>query len=294
MLRKNTTSIIVIIILFISIGYFLIKNNIISLPSLSNISFNLSNIEKNNGNQISDESITVTKENLLDTEGASSFKQFEDDVIDSTNRERLQAGLEPLKVQNLLYTSAHVKAFDMLTNQYFEHISPSGKGVSDLSKESGYDYLVIGENLALGEFDTADAVVKAWMNSSGHRANILNKNYSEIGVAMIRGTYENKPALFVVQHFGTPRSICPAISATLKKDIDEKNAALAQDEKTILTLKGEIEANKNLFSPEYISLVNKFNSLVEKYNTTLTESKALIANYNEQVRLFNNCLSSYQ
>jgi uncharacterized protein YkwD len=222
------------------------------------------------------------------------LSSFELDVVDLTNKERISRSLPPLAPQAVLAESARVKALDMYNRQYFEHDSPDGKGVSDLAKSSGYDFLIVGENLALGDFKTPASVVEAWMNSTGHRENILNQKYREIGVSMISGTYNGKQALFIVQHFGTNRSICPVISTQLKNAIDVTTRTLKEDEKVIGELKDTIESETNIFSPEYGKNVTTFNMLIEKYNGLLEQSRNQISEYNREVRAFNACLSNYQ
>lgn len=237
------------------------------------------------------DSITVTE---TEQERQALLNSFEIDVIDRTNRERINRSLAPLAPQALLSESARVKALDMYRRQYFEHESPDGKGVSDLTKAEGYDFLIVGENLALGDFKTADSVVDAWMNSKGHRENILNEKYREIGVSMVSGTYNGKQALFIVQHFGTNRSICPVINAQLKNTIERTATLLLQDEKEIESLKDIIESETNIFSPEYGKNVTTFNVLIGQYNQLLDESRTLITRYNEEVRAFNACLAEFQ
>ena len=241
---------------------------------------------------------TAVLDTLLVTESESErntlSSAFEVDVVDFTNKERISRSLPPLTPQPLLAKSAHIKAFDMYKRQYFEHDSPDGKGVSDLVSEAEYQYLIVGENLALGDFKNAQDVVNAWMNSKGHRENILNPKYREIGVSMVSGTYNGKDALFIVQHFGTSRAICPEIETRLKNTIDEMSQTLRGDEREIERLKDVIESEKNIFSAEYAKNVATFNALIEKYNNLLEESRIQITQYNKEVRAFNECLVQFQ
>ena len=105
-------------------------------------------------------------------------------VIEITNERRKEnGGLAALKENLRLDVSAEKKLEDMFAKQYFEHLSPDNVGVKDLAKNAGYEYILIGENLAMGDFNNDSALLDAWMASPGHRENILNKNYTEIGVA---------------------------------------------------------------------------------------------------------------
>lgn len=215
-------------------------------------------------------------------------------IVDATNQERINAGLPPLKLNNLLVESATRKTMDMIAKQYFEHTSPSGITVSDLGRQVGYDYIVMGENLALGDFANSQDVVNAWMQSPGHRANILNPGYQEIGAFAAKGTYQGKDVWFVVQHFGTPRAVCPQISTSLKNSIDTINASLKQLQVQILNEKATLESANHPEGSAYESMVNDFNGLVAQYNTSLVISQDKTKEYNAQVTAFNNCLVHYQ
>ncbi len=98
--------------------------------------------------------------------------------------------------------AAQTKADDMLARGYFSHNTPDGHTPWDFITTSGYNYITAGENLAVN-FTQAENVEAAWMNSPGHRANILNKNYQNIGIGISQGTYQGHQAIFVVQMFGT-------------------------------------------------------------------------------------------
>lgn len=215
-------------------------------------------------------------------------------IIDATNKERVVEGLVPLTPNDKLTASAKIKTEDMIKNGYFEHISPNGVSVSDLGSVVGYNYVVMGENLALGNFTGADDLVTAWMNSPGHRANILNTSYVEIGIYAAQGEYQGRKVWFAVQHFGTTRSACPVVNTALKTEIDITNQSLKLKEKQIITLRAEIEATTDKKSELYGTRVVAFNALVANYNTQLATSQRSISSYNKQVIAFNACLSKYQ
>jgi len=218
---------------------------------------------------------------------------IKEDIIDATNKARIAEGIPPLRVNEALVASAKLKADDMITLEYFEHESPSGKVVSDLGAEVGYDYIIMGENLALGNFDGADDLVQAWMDSPGHRANILNTLYQEIGIYAAKGMFEGREVWFAVQHFGTQRGTCPAISKSLKRDIDVINADLDRQQIDIEILKKQIEQG-TVSGSDYEAKVDQFNRLITVYNETLGISRQKIFQYNAQVSKFNNCLLEYQ
>lgn len=126
-----------------------------------------------------------------------------DTIVELTNRSRLLYGLPALSENQVLARAAQAKADDMLAKGYFSHNTPDGKTPWDFVKAAGYRYLSAGENLAVN-FTEAEKVDAAWMNSPGHRANIVNKTFEEIGIGIASGTYQGRLTTFVVQMFGTP------------------------------------------------------------------------------------------
>jgi uncharacterized protein YkwD len=124
-------------------------------------------------------------------------------IVSLTNDSRKTYGLQSLAYNELLAKSAQAKANDMLARGYFSHNTPDGKAPWTFIQAAGYNYIMAGENLAVN-FTEAENVEEAWMNSPGHKANILNKNFEEIGIGIAQGTYQGHNAIFVVQMFGTP------------------------------------------------------------------------------------------
>ena len=102
------------------------------------------------------------------------------------NQERSNAGLAPLKLSDQLTNIANTKAEDMAIKRYFSHDSPTYGSPFQMLQQFGVNYSYAGENIAAGQH-TAEEVMKDWMNSSGHRANILNKNYTQLGVGFCNG-----------------------------------------------------------------------------------------------------------
>jgi uncharacterized YkwD family protein len=120
------------------------------------------------------------------TEGLSAFEQ---QVVELTNQEREKAGLSPLKADVELSKVARAKSQDMADNGYFDHNSPTYGSPFDMMKSFGISYQTAGENIAQGQ-KTPEEVVQAWMNSQGHRENILNPDYTNIGVGYVEnGNY---------------------------------------------------------------------------------------------------------
>jgi uncharacterized YkwD family protein len=102
-------------------------------------------------------------------------------VVNLVNQQRQKAGLSGLKSDSELTRLAQLKAEDMAAKEYFSHTSPTYGSAFDMLKKAGYSYRTAGENIAMGQ-KTAETVMNGWMNSSGHRANILGTGYTKIGV----------------------------------------------------------------------------------------------------------------
>ena len=139
-------------------------------------------------------------------------------LIDRANAARREAGLPALSPNSSLQESARRKGEDMLKNAYFAHNSPSGVTPWKWIDDVGYKYVYAGENLAI-DFSTGEDVHAAWMNSPGHRKNILNEKYRDIGIAVVTGDFGDRVTTIVVQHFGSlttnitaPETILPATS----------------------------------------------------------------------------------
>src|SRR3989344_5978804 len=232
--------------------------------------------------RITQEGSVVASPQTLTKEGVFSY----------TNSARAQNGALPALTYNeTLERSAQLKLADMFNRQYFEHVSPIGDGPSDLAKTVGYAYVVVGENLALGNFENNAKLVDAWMASPGHRANILNAQYQEIGIAVGKGMYEGRETWLAVQSFGKPLSSCPTINTATKTTIDNNNSQIA-------FLKNELDIKKALlestppYNPSYNVVVGEYNALVPIYNALVEATRILIAQYNAEVQAFNACIAS--
>jgi hypothetical protein len=142
-----------------------------------------------------------------------------DGVIAGTNAQRTKLGLQSVTYNPVLSLAAEAKAKDMFEHQYWAHYSPAGKTPWDFMKNSGYRYVVAGENLARDFLDTDD-MVSAWMNSPTHRDNLVNPRYQDIGVAVVNGTLNGTETTLVVQMFGSvTRSVASTNSVTTTAQI---------------------------------------------------------------------------
>lgn len=125
---------------------------------------------------------------LTQTAPNTAVSEFERQVVDLTNAERAKAGLAPLGMYSPLMDVAEAKSADMARNNYFSHTSPTYVSPFDQIKAAGINYRAAGENIAQGQ-RTPQQVVQAWMQSPGHRQNILNANYTHIGVGFVENGY---------------------------------------------------------------------------------------------------------
>ncbi|MFH0979666.1 MAG: CAP domain-containing protein [Candidatus Roizmanbacteria bacterium] len=126
-----------------------------------------------------------------------------DKLYQLINQEREKTGLPVLTYNDKLSTAASLKAQDMFAKNYWAHFAPDGKTPWDFILNSGYQYEYAGENLAKN-FLFSDGVVSAWMNSQTHRDNILKREYTEVGYAIVNGTLNGEQTTMVVQMFGKP------------------------------------------------------------------------------------------
>lgn len=173
--------------------------------------------------QLAFQIILITKPSVLGLATDISV----DKVLSLVNKERIQNGLNPVKFDPLLSQAASQKAADMFAKNYWSHYSPSGTTPWDFLNQVGYPYLYAGENLAR-DFATSDQVVTAWMNSSTHRANILNGKYQEIGLAVVNGKLGSEETTLVVELFGTKQSTVPKTSslATIGQSVSQTVASV--------------------------------------------------------------------
>lgn len=126
-----------------------------------------------------------------------------DKLYQLTNEQRQNNSLSPLSLNSALTLAAQRKAENMFAENYWSHYSPDGKTPWDFILGAGYQYEYAGENLAKN-FLFSNGVVDAWMNSNSHRENILKKEYSEVGYAIVNGILNGEQTTIVVQEFGKP------------------------------------------------------------------------------------------
>ena len=288
---KNVILLLLLVTVFGTV--FVFRNEISILLHGGTVTVDLPDFQKFDFNSFID---TVKKEvfspeplRIFNNQGGSDLTRA--GIILETNNQRVANGLKALKENSILNKAALAKAQDIINKQYFDHISPSGVGPDGLAQKYGYEYIVIGENLILGVFSGDKEAVDDWMNSPGHRANILNSRYTEIGVGVLKGIYENQTAWVGVQEFGLPASTCPSPSASLKKKIETMQNQLDISSNTITDLRKEINSINPKRGRDYENAVEQYNTLTDQYNSLTEQVKKLISDYNKQVTQYNICVN---
>jgi len=132
-----------------------------------------------------------------------STSPFEQELLRLTNAERTRAGLPPLRLATKLSQAAQRHAEDMVRNRFFSHTGSNGSTLGDRARAVGYNYSMVGENIAAGGATPA-ATLRQWMNSPGHRRNILNPRFTEVGFGYVSAP-SDLYRHYWVQVFGTPR-----------------------------------------------------------------------------------------
>lgn len=138
------------------------------------------------------------------TSGLRDLDRVRAEMLARVNAARKEAGAPPLRANPKLDLAAQRHAEDMLARDYFAHQSPEKKTVRDRARDAGYDWRMIGENIAEGQF-TVDEVMDTWLHSPGHRRNILDPGFKELGVGLALGRSGGRYRVTWAQAFGTKR-----------------------------------------------------------------------------------------
>ena len=129
---------------------------------------------------------TISLPSVQQTAKQEKEQTVEQQILRLVNDERSKAGLSNVEMDTSLSHTATLKSEDMRDHDYFNHTSPTYGSPFEMMKSFGIDYKYAGENIAAGQ-PSAESVMKSWMNSPGHKANILNKNYTHIGIGHVTG-----------------------------------------------------------------------------------------------------------
>ena len=195
-------------------------------------------------------------------------------MFNLTNVKREANKRNSLQWSSQLCESAKLKAQDLINNDYFDHVSPAGVQPWHWFDVAGYKYTFSGENLALNYY-TAEMANDALMKSKGHRENILNVNFTQVGFAYARGKIAGQDAFVIVEHFGTPAPAVPSVTYICETDKAEKNLKelkqtqnkiedyIAQAEKIRKELKAAGQSTKDV--DEYIDDMEDKEKKVKEY-----------------------------
>jgi uncharacterized protein YkwD len=210
-------------------------------------------------------------------------------IVWFSNYYRSQEGIRPLIQRKALNNSARAKNNHMLAHDYFAHTQPNtSTGFETFIDQQQYSFIKIGENLAMGDYTTSQEVVEAWMKSTSHRKNILDADYTEIGVHVASGIIHGKNVILITQHFGRPSKTCPAINENTQNMIGVLTKKIEQLRAEILIQQKELEGSGVQDTDSSIRIA-EYNKLVDSYNTFVKNLQVMIDTYNEQVRAFEAC-----
>jgi hypothetical protein len=229
---------------------------------------------------------------LMDDGSEDNFVLNDNHIVYWTNIERVKndSKLSQLVVDPVLVDIAKKRVIDMFENEYFEHVSPSGDSVSKIANRESYKYIMIGENIALGNFGGSRDLVQSWMNSEGHRANILNNNYTNIGVYSKRGEYNGRSVWISAQVFSKPMSYCTEPDDIKKQEISDTNLSLEILKNKIKSVELELKSVSTVNVEEYNKKVTEYNNLAHTFNELISNIKKLTSLYNIEVQKFNECI----
>lgn len=218
------------------------------------------------------EALTKSAETYLTTDG----------VLRWTNLHRARSGLPSLKPSSHLDRVAYAKMADMFENNYFDHVSPKGVGPAELAKNQGYQFILVGENLARGNFGSDKKLVQAWMDSPGHRDNILKPEYLELGIAVGQGEIKGKRTWISVQSFGVSSSACP--KEFNLDHIKDRSAELQAREEELAEERELIETNEQ---------AERFNQELQIFREEVDALNAEKTYQNQLVKAYNDCIQSF-
>ena len=193
-------------------------------------------------------------------------------LIQLTNLARQEFGVLPLTENEKLDQAAYSKAIDILEKDYFAHNSPQGITPWFWFEKADYDYRYAGENLAIGFFESEE-VNQAWLDSASHKKNIINENYNEIGIAVVKGEFEGTETTVVVQLFGSSkRGVVPV----------EKTAILPSETSSPVAINTETTTEKISLSEQGSqpkSVLSAYNVAKENNNLTFKIFSFFISDY---------------
>ncbi len=225
-------------------------------------------------------------------------------VIRITNNYRTAKGLSALKENPQLSQAARLRAEDMIAKNYFSHNCPyTGDGPAEAAQSSGYQHMALAENIAKGNFSSSQKLVLGWMNSKGHRENILNPDMQEIGVAVVR---DNKlipeglwPKYYGVQLFAVKMPQCnhpdQALSARIVSMQDQHvrmQNRISGMRLELDNIEGRIRREKDRSRAN--QLIERFNQGASDYNLAVENLRRFSEELSSTVEAYNMQVNAYQ
>ncbi len=193
-------------------------------------------------------------------------------LIELTNKQREELGINLLEENQQLNAAAFLKAQDMLAQDYFSHQSPTGVTPWYWFQKADYDYQTAGENLGIGFLDSEE-IYQAWDNSPSHRANLLNSAYQDIGIAVVKGDFEENETVIVVQLFGSPIETIaePIVELIVESIVESKEDTVAavqeiepEQEQGLGDIQEEIKGETSAVFSFLKFMTEGYNNLVQK------------------------------
>ena len=239
-----------------------------------------------------------------------------DAIIQLVNDTRIYHRHAPLTENQLLNTVAEERLRDMFRRQYIAHVSPIGEQASDYAQKAGYQYKIIAENIASGAFLNNQKVIDGWMQSPGHRQNILSPDIKDIGVAVDKGQFQGGITWIAVQIFGTPsppvsRKLCISPPQEISAEIEAKKAEIESLDNRLVRFKQELDEEISSIESDRRSIgngqaadnlnirVKSYNEKSKWYNDSLADLmarksilKAIVEDYNRRVQAYKDCRAS--
>lgn len=200
-------------------------------------------------------------------------------LADLANKDRSESGISGLAWNETLEKAAKLKALDMSKNGYFAHTSPTGVAPWHWFSEAGYNFFYAGENLAI-DFTESENVENAWLNSPKHRENIMNQNFTEIGIATAEGIYNGKNTTFVVEFFGKPLKLATSTNTekvkakelVLNTGEQEKSAEQKVAGVSVENLPQKTESIDTQVAPEIQTIEETDKFIAVKNNSVINEA----------------------
>jgi uncharacterized protein YkwD len=216
-----------------------------------------------------------------------NFQGNEQDILTLVNQAREESGAEPLVYNEKLALSALDKAQHMKENEYFDHVSPQGLQPWYFAQKRNYEYKNFGENLAEGFF-SAESVHEGWMNSDGHRENILSRKFQEIGVGILDFTENGQKSYLIVQHFGSQLTPEDLVVKTICDKQSMNSTKINKIKQEYQTLKKELENPDNFSDSQKMTQLNQDLSEIKETFDKISQKELLEKQIKENEEIINS------